>query len=172
MKYSLIAILGTWFLAAVFARPAGASESSLPTHRFTVYPIGHIAKEGNRTMIVLEEKYQPGLMGLDGFSHLHVLFWFDRNDVPEKRSVLQVHPRGNPQNPLSGVFATRSPARPNPIGMTSCKIISIRDNIIDIDKIDAFPGTPVLDLKPYLPGNDVHEASTPDWIQALPECNE
>jgi len=114
---------------------------------YTVFPIGKVVKEGDRTLIVLDEEYQPGLKGLGQFSHVTVVYWFDRNDNPEKRAVLQVHPQGNLQNPIRGVFATHSPARPNLIAISRCKIISVRDNVIEIDEIDAFPNSPVLDLK-------------------------
>lgn len=80
-------------------------------------------------------------------SHVTVIYWFDRNDTPEKRVVLQVHPQGNKANPMRGVFATHSPVRPNLIAISRCKILTVRDNVIEIDSIDAFPDTPVLDLK-------------------------
>ena len=68
-------------------------------------------------------------------------------DTPEKRSILQVHPRGNVENPIRGVFATHAPVRPNLIAISRCKIITVKNNIIEIDDIDAFSGSPVLDLK-------------------------
>jgi tRNA-Thr(GGU) m(6)t(6)A37 methyltransferase TsaA len=114
---------------------------------FKVYPIGYVRKAEERTMIVLDRKYVPGLLRMEQLSEIWVLWWFDRNDTPKKRSILQVHPRGNPDNPLTGVFATHSPVRPNLIAMTRCKIISIKDNVIEIESIDAFPDTPVLDIK-------------------------
>jgi len=114
---------------------------------YTVYPIGKVVKEDGRTLIVLDEKYQPGLKRLDQFSHVTVIYWFDRNDTPEKRAVLQVHPQGNLQNPIRGVFATHSPVRPNLIAISRCKIVAVRDNVIEIEDIDAFNNTPVLDLK-------------------------
>jgi tRNA-Thr(GGU) m(6)t(6)A37 methyltransferase TsaA len=77
-----------------------------------------------------------------------VLYWFDRNDTPQKRSMLRVHPRGNPDNPLRGVFATRSPLRPNPIALSQVNVLSVRGSLIEIDGIDAFDDTPVLDIKP------------------------
>jgi tRNA (Thr-GGU) A37 N-methylase len=77
-----------------------------------------------------------------------VLWWFDRNDTPHMRSTLKVHPKGNPANPLKGVFATRAPMRPNLIALSRCKVVSVRKNIIEIDSIDALPDTPVLDIKP------------------------
>ncbi|NLZ02725.1 MAG: SAM-dependent methyltransferase [Pirellulaceae bacterium] len=114
---------------------------------FKVYPIGYVRKVDNRTTIVLDKKYEPGLLRMEKQAEIWVLWWFDRNDTPEKRSILQVHPQGNPDNPLTGVFATHSPVRPNLIAMTRCKIISVKDNVIEIEGIDAFPGTPVLDIK-------------------------
>ena len=104
-------------------------------------------KDSGRTFIVLDEKYEPALMGLEKLSHVTVVYWFDRNDTPEKRSILQVHPQGNAQNPLRGVFATHSPVRPNLIAISRCKIISVRGTVIEIDEIDALPNSPVLDLK-------------------------
>ncbi len=132
---------------------------------FSVVPIGTVKRSAGRTTIVLDQPYQPGLLGLEGFSHIHVLYWFDRNDTPEKRSTLQVHPRGDRDNPLSGVFATRSPARPNLIGLSLCRIIGVRDNVVEIDRIDAFDDTPVLDIKPYIHGTDAAEARHPDWLE-------
>ncbi|MFZ5831378.1 MAG: tRNA (N6-threonylcarbamoyladenosine(37)-N6)-methyltransferase TrmO, partial [Planctomycetota bacterium] len=115
-------------------------------------------------------KYQPGLLGLEGFSHIYLFWWFDRNDTPEKRATLQVHPRGNPENPLTGVFATRSPVRPNLIALTLCKVVSIQENIIEIASTDAFDGTPVLDIKPFIPDYDTAKGATvPDWIGKAPD---
>jgi tRNA-Thr(GGU) m(6)t(6)A37 methyltransferase TsaA len=132
----------------------------------SVHPIGHVRKQADRTWIVLEPQYQPGLLGLEEFSHIHVLWWFHLNDTPEKRATLQVHPRGNPQNPLTGVFATRSPARPNLIGLTLCRIVAIRPLEVELETIDALDGTPVLDIKPFLPAFDTAGGvRAPDWIK-------
>ena len=136
MRYLSTAVLVLFFLgiSSVGAGRAGNKKQE-GAKKFTVYTI------------VLEKKYQPGLLGLENFSEVWVLYWFDRNDTPEKRSILQVHPRGNKDNPKRGVFATHSPVRPNLIAMTRCKIISVKDNVVEIEGIDAFPDTPVLDLK-------------------------
>ena len=132
---------------------------------FKVHPIGHVKKSEDRTLIVLDKKYQPGLLGLEGYSHIYIFWWFDRNDTPKKRAILQVHPMGNRENPLTGVFATRSPMRPNLIALTLCKVVAIQDNVIEIDKTDAFDGTPILDIKPFIPGYDTAEdAKLPDWL--------
>jgi tRNA-Thr(GGU) m(6)t(6)A37 methyltransferase TsaA len=139
----LIVVLGIFSAPRVW--PHDAQQKAVK--EFKVYPIGYVRKAEGRTTIVLDKKYQPGLLRFEKLSEVWVLWWFDRNDTPEKRSVLQVHPRGDPNNPLTGVFATHSPVRPNLIAMTRCKIISVKDNVIEIESIDAFPDTPVLDLK-------------------------
>ena len=148
MRYLFAAVLVFLFLGiSSVGAGRGGSKKQEGAKKFTVYPIGWVRKAGGRTTIVLQKKYQPGLLGLENFSEVWVLYWFDRNDTPEKRSILQVHPRGNKKNPKRGVFATHSPVRPNLIAMTRCKIISVKDNVIEIEGIDAFPDTPVLDLK-------------------------
>lgn len=126
---------------------ANANAEEQQMKQFVVHPIGWVRKSEDRTTIVVDEKYQPALLGLDQFEKVWVLYWFDRNDTREKRSILQVHPRGNPDNPIRGVFATHSPVRPNLIAMSQCKIISIKENVIEIEDIDALPDTPVIDLK-------------------------
>ncbi|MCU7943511.1 MAG: tRNA (N6-threonylcarbamoyladenosine(37)-N6)-methyltransferase TrmO [Candidatus Thiodiazotropha sp. (ex Cardiolucina cf. quadrata)] len=115
---------------------------------YEVWPIGWVRKHGDKTVIEVDEAYIPALLGLDKLNAVWVLYWFDRNDTPRQRKILQVHPRGDPDNPLRGVFATRAPVRPNLIALSRCRILSIQGNRIEIDGIDAFPGTPVLDIKP------------------------
>jgi tRNA-Thr(GGU) m(6)t(6)A37 methyltransferase TsaA len=127
--------------------PSSARSKRIKQAQFTLYPIGKIVKKDGKTMIVLDKKYQPGLLGLEKHSHVHVVYWFDKNDTQEERAILQVHPRGNEQLPLTGVFATHSPFRPNLIAISKCNIISIHENVIEIEDIDAFDGSPVLDLK-------------------------
>jgi tRNA-Thr(GGU) m(6)t(6)A37 methyltransferase TsaA len=146
---------------------AAPSPTATPqkTRSFTLYPIGQVHKDDSGTSIEIDATYQDALLGLEGFSHVWVLWWFDRNDTPQKRRVLRVHPRGNRKNPLTGVFATRSPARPNLIAMTLCKILSVDKNIVRIEKTDAFDKTPVIDLKPYIPGYDGNgKAKVPSWV--------
>ena len=159
-------------LLAVDAWLLGREMTSPVTEKtFVMHPIGVVQKSNDRVRIVLEEKYVPGLLGLDGFSHIQVLWWFDQNDTPEKRAILQVHPRGDMSNPLTGVFATRSPFRPNLIALTTCKIVGIEGNVIDVENVDAFDGTPVLDIKPYLPGLDSEsDIRLPAWVKPKPRC--
>jgi len=166
---AVLVLLVLLALAAGLCTPAMAQEGDAPEadfRPFQVHPIGWVRKAEGRTTIELTESYKPGLLGLDGFSHVYVIYWFDRNDRPGRRPALQVHPRGNRQNPLTGVFATRSPSRPNLVALTLCKIVAVRGNVLEIEKIDAFPDTPVVDLKPYIPGYDSAEKATvPDWLR-------
>jgi tRNA (adenine37-N6)-methyltransferase len=154
-------------VVGLLVQAARADKTQRPSDKaFSVHPIGHVQKADGRTLIVLDKKYEPGLLGLEGFSHVQVIWWFDKNDTPQKRSILQVHPRGDPKNPLTGVFATRSPVRPNLIALTLCKIVSVKENVIEVEKIDAFEGTPVLDLKPYTPGQDSSTGvKVPEWAK-------
>jgi tRNA-Thr(GGU) m(6)t(6)A37 methyltransferase TsaA len=166
MKHFCLIVLGVFVLPIWSAQPAEADNKQVTPKQFTVYPIGQVRKQDGRTTIVLDRKYQPGLLGLDGFSHVFVLYWFDRNDTPEGRSILQVYPWNDKQNPLSGVFATRAPFRPNLIALSLCKVISVRENVIEIDQIDAFPNTRVLDLKPYVPSRDNANVTLPKWLKS------
>lgn len=127
--------------------------------------LGEVKRQGRKTLLVLKEKYAPGLVSLADYSHVMVFYWFHKNDTPEKRSFLQGYRRGK-KDPLTGVFATRSAVRPNLIAITTCRIISIKDNIIEIDSIDAFNDSPILDLKPYIPRNDSFpQARIPVWVR-------
>jgi len=93
-------------------RQIQSEEHGPESEHFEVYPIGTVKKEGERTFVVLDKEFEPGLKGLERHSYVHVVYWFDRNDTPAKRAILQVHPRGEKNNPLTGVFATHSPFRP------------------------------------------------------------
>jgi len=152
-------------LMGLLIHTSGAAMRSRGKESFAVYPVGRIHQHDTHATVEIAPAHQDALLGLEGFSHVWVIWWFDRNDNPRERAVSRVHPRGNPKNPLTGVFATRSPARPNLIGMTLCKIRSIEGNTIRVDRIDAFDNTPVLDLKPYIPGFDgAPEATVPSWL--------
>ena len=132
---------------------------------FYLNTIGTVRKTDEKAWIDIVNEYGDGLLGLDGFSHIYVFYWFDQNDSPEKRKTLQVHPRKDPGNPLTGVFATHSPRRPNLIALTLCRIDGIRGNQIEINEIDAYDGSPVIDIKCYIPGA-VPDADVrlPDWV--------
>ena len=147
MRKCVLSACSVLVLAGGCAHLAAERKGAERDEMFTIVPIGFVHKEDGRTSIVLEPEYEPGLMGLENFSHVTVVYWFHLNDTPEKRAILQVHPQGNEANPIRGVFATHAPVRPNLIAISRCKILSVKDNVIEIDSIDAFDGTPVLDLK-------------------------
>jgi tRNA-Thr(GGU) m(6)t(6)A37 methyltransferase TsaA len=130
------------------AAPARAADASQATPTYSMQPVGWIRKREGRSFIEIDRRYQSALLGVEQLRTLQVLWWFDRNDTPEKRAVLQVHPRGDMDRPLTGVFATRSPFRPNLIALSEVTVIAVRDNLIEIGPIDAWADTPVLDLKP------------------------
>ena len=131
---------------------------------YQIVPIGVVRNTEAEVFIDIFPEYADGLLGLTQFSHIHVLYWFDRNDTPEQRCTLRVHPCGNEHNPLTGVFATHSPARPNLIALTRCKILSIAGRRIFIDAIDALDGSPVIDIKAYFPETDPETGVRfPDW---------
>jgi tRNA-Thr(GGU) m(6)t(6)A37 methyltransferase TsaA len=167
MMRTLIAIVvSCTALVVLVLAPRVMTAEEQGEKSFTVHSIGSVKKTGERTEIVLDKKYQEGLLGLDQWSHVQVLWWFDRNDTPQKRSILQVHPRGDQKNPLTGVFATRAPVRPNLIALSLCKVLAVKDSVIEVDKIDALEGTPVLDIKPYAPGIDMAVGvKVPDWAR-------
>lgn len=118
--------------------------------RMVLDAVGRVGKTQDRIVLEIRPELVDAIDGLEAGRSIWVFWWFDRNDTPEKRSILKVHPRGNPANPLRGVFATRSPVRPNLIGLTLCRIVGIEGSRIEVDAIDAFPGTPILDIKPYI----------------------
>lgn len=164
---SMNRLFSTLVLLAIVVPQTEVNAMEQEENAFTVHPIGHVQKSEDRTLIVIDEKYQAGLLGLDGWSHVQVLWWFDKNDTPQKRAVLQVHPRGDRNNPLTGVFACRAPVRPNLIALSLCKVVSVKDNVIEVENIDAFDGTPVLDLKPFAPGLDsANGVKVPDWTRS------
>jgi tRNA-Thr(GGU) m(6)t(6)A37 methyltransferase TsaA len=132
---------------------------------FSIKPIGVVRKTDDDTRIEILDAYTDGLLGLEGFSHIYVFYWFDQNDTPQNRRTLQVHPRKDLRNPLTGVFATHSPLRPNLVALSRCKIMSTTDNIIQIEAIDALDGSPVIDIKCYIPGEPIaSEVQVPDWV--------
>ncbi len=134
-------------------RPAPPSDSKT----ISLTPIGCVQRTGEDSAlrgpelrerparIALDAAFTDALLGLEAGDDILVLCYFHQAD----RDVLQVHPRGNPDSPLRGVFATRSPARPNPIAVTSARIQRIDGNVLHVIGLDALDGTPVVDIKSH-----------------------
>jgi len=116
--------------------------------------------------IIIEKKFTDALDGIDGFSHIHVLYWADR--LPRGKRPLKIRPRRRKDMPLLGVFATRSAYRPNPIGLTVVKLLRREGRALQVRGLDALDGTPVIDIKPYVSHSDVIlDAKNPRWSQKL-----
>ncbi len=123
-------------------------------------------KQGFRKVvsdIVVDSSLTETLDGLEEFSHIIVLFWFHRraaiDELPTKR-----HPVGKQELPLVGLLAWRSPIRPNPIGQTTVRLLQRQGNILRVEGLDALDGSPVIDIKPYVPRWDLApDARVPWW---------
>lgn len=113
--------------------------------------------------IVIDNSLTEALDNLDEFSHIIVLYYF--NQLPSDGQVtIKIHPMGKPELPLVGLFATRSPHRPNPIGKTTVRLLQRQGNRLRVQGLDAIDGTPVIDIKPYIPEDDsVNNARVPPW---------
>ena len=113
--------------------------------------------------IEIEDRLSDALDGIEEFSHVIVLWWMHRletSDMP-----LRVHPNRNPEKPLKGIFAVRTPNRPNPIGHAVVRLLSRDNNTLRVEGLDALNGSPVIDLKPYIVASDaVPDANTPSWL--------
>jgi tRNA-Thr(GGU) m(6)t(6)A37 methyltransferase TsaA len=107
------------------------------------------------------------LDGIEDFSHLLVLYWPHLVE-PEGRTLMQGHPLGREDFPLVGIFATRSPMRPNPVLLTTVKLVERHGNVLRVTGLDAVDGSPIIDIKPYTPGyHEVHDVRLPEWMELI-----
>jgi tRNA-Thr(GGU) m(6)t(6)A37 methyltransferase TsaA len=114
--------------------------------------------------IVVDESLAEGLDGLEEYSHILVVFWMHKVP-PVRQPVCKIHPQGRADLPLIGLFATRTPHRPNPVGVSAPRLVERRGNVLSVIGLDAIDGTPVLDIKPYLPHLDAPaDYRGPDWV--------
>ncbi len=149
-----------------------------PLRPITLLPIGWVVSERSEVRdddwdtvaahVELDARFGPeALQGLDGFSHVEVLFLLDRV-APERVVTSARHPRNNPGWPQVGIFAQRGKNRPNRLGLTVCRVLAIDGRRLRVEGLDAVHGTPVLDLKPWVaefgPRGPVHQ---PRWMTEL-----
>ena len=137
-------------------RPIGVVHNQVPpgTRR--------IPREKVESEIAISPEWVDALDDVEGFSHLWVIFHFSQSPSPD---TPRVHPQGRDDAPLVGIFATRSPVRPNPIGLALVELLALEGDRLRVRGLDAYDGTPVLDLKPYLPdGDSLPQARVPDWL--------
>ena len=138
-------------------------------------PIGRVESDNGEFKVVLDKKLAPALQGLEGFSHVQIIWWFDDCDAPESRSHLQNQKPYKKGPEILGAFATRSPERPNPIALSIAEVKSIdfEKGVLELFFIDADTGSPVLDIKPYTPSLDrVESATVPGWCKHWPSSYE
>jgi tRNA-Thr(GGU) m(6)t(6)A37 methyltransferase TsaA len=114
--------------------------------------------------IIVDPALTEALDGLEEFSHIIVLWWMHR--LTSAEVPLKVHPRGRQDLPLRGIFAVRTPNRPNRIGKATVELLERTGNILKVKGLDALDGSPVIDIKPYITGYDsVEDAQSPQWLE-------
>ncbi len=140
----------------------------------TLRPIGVVRNEIKQPIrhgwqervseVVVDTSLTEALDGIEECSHLIILYWMHR--LPTGRVLpLKTHPMGRPELPLVGRFVTRSPSRPNPVGQATVRLLEHRGNILKVRGLDAIDGTPVIDIKPYIPRYDAAaDARIPPWV--------
>ena len=140
-------------------RPIGVIRS--PFREASGTPIqAALAEDAEGSVEVLEE-FAGGLKDLEGFERIWLLYWFDRAKSDGQLLVtpyLDTTPRG--------VFSTRAPSRPNAIGLSSVRLLSVEHNVLKIQGVDVLDGTPLLDIKPYVPRFDCFEAARAGWLDS------
>ncbi len=117
--------------------------------------------------LIINSDLDGALDGIEGFSHINVIYW--AHLIPaERRSLTRVYPMGRTDLPLTGVFTTHSPARPNSILITTVRLIERKGNVLIVTGLDALDGSPILDIKPYLPDEkSLGEIKMPDWMRQI-----
>ena len=138
-------------------------------------PIGFVETEAsgdqvrykdNISKIILNSDLEKALEGVEDFSHLFILYWL--HEISRKtEECLKTHPRGRKDMPLMGIFATRTPHRPNPIGLTLVELLKVDGNVLTVRGLDAFDGTPIIDIKPYDKWDVPENSRMPEWWRGL-----
>jgi tRNA-Thr(GGU) m(6)t(6)A37 methyltransferase TsaA len=130
-----------------------------------VHFIGTIMKASEQEAEVqIFQEFCAGLKGITGFSHLIILYWMHLRDSQKDRKTLLVFPKKHAVKVETGVFACRSPSRPNPIGLCIVKLVKVEECVLTVKGLDAVEGSPIVDIKPYLLRADcVPDARVPEW---------
>lgn len=126
-----------------------------------------VAERSTIAELVIDEDFDGILDGIEGFSHILVLYWAHLVP-PEGRQLTKVHPMGRKEFPLTGIFATCSPARPNPIAVTAVRLLERRANVLLVEGLEAVDGSPLIDIKPYVPYYySAGDVRMPEWITKI-----
>ncbi len=142
-------------------------DSQIERHRANIKKYKEERKQVSE-LIIDSKLVDDGILdGIEDFSHLVVLYWAHLG-LPEGRTLARGHPLGRKDFPLVGIFATRSPMRPNPILLTTVRLLERRDNVLRVTGLDAVDGSPIIDIKPYAPGyHEVHDVLMPEWMELI-----
>ena len=144
-------------------------------NKIELKPIGYVRRASKRenvrdrnliSEIVIRKALTKALEGIEEFSHVFVLFYLHEVS-PKETKTLKVHPRGRMDMPLVGLYATRTALRPNPIGLAVVELLRRKENVLVTRGLDAFNGTPVLDLKPYDNWDAITNIHVPEWRKQL-----
>lgn len=131
--------------------------------------IGVVEDAGELSKVKIFPEFCAGLQRLNDFSHIIILYWFHLRDEENERRVLRVIPKRHPGAPQVGVFASRSPSRPNPIGFCVVELVKIEECTLTVKGFDALENSPIIDIKPYIPRADsIPEAQVPEWTSRGP----
>jgi tRNA-Thr(GGU) m(6)t(6)A37 methyltransferase TsaA len=161
-------------------RPIGAVRSEIKESMLTADEKGLALKERMEKIreyhhrikntvsdLVIETEFTDLLEGIEGFSHILVLYW-PHLIAPERRGLKQVHPMGREDLPLQGIFATCSPARPNPVLVSAVPLLERRENILRVKGLEALDGSPLIDIKPYsLNYYGAENPAVPPWMEQI-----
>jgi tRNA-Thr(GGU) m(6)t(6)A37 methyltransferase TsaA len=143
-------------LEPVVVQPIGVVHNSLGRRRYDEW-------RETESDIIVNEAYEEALSGLEEYSHVEVLFYLHEVN---RSFVSMIHPTGNPELPLVGAFATRTPNRPSKIALTTCRLLGVDGNRLKVKGLDAYDGSPVLDVKPHFrPRHE--EVTVPSWVMDL-----
>ena len=144
---------------------------------FEIVPIGRVESDPEQGVfrVRVDAAYRPALRGLGSCTHAIILWWADRLEDDGGRDGDLIVDLPYAAGVRAGLFACRSQARPNPVALTTSYILAVDEanGVVDLAWIDAFDGTPVVDIKPYLPMSDrVMDAEYPEWLEGFPESME
>jgi len=131
--------------------------------------IGIVEDAGELSKVKIFPEFCQGLRRLNDFSHIIILYWFHLRDKEDERRTLRVVPRRHPGAAQVGVFACRSPSRPNPIGLCVAELVEIEGCDLTVRGLDALQNSPIIDIKPYIPRMDsIPNARVPEWTSGGP----
>jgi tRNA (adenine37-N6)-methyltransferase len=141
------------------AKPIGIVHS--PFREAAGTPIQPRAAESKAGTVEVFDEFAPGLKDLEGFERIWLLYWFDSARFETSGLIVTPYLDDTPR----GLFATRAPARPNPIGLSAVRLLDVRGNLLRIRDVDILDGTPLLDIKPYVPLFDCFEVARSGWLE-------